>query len=360
MTGKFKKGKMMKTIADLDTPVVIVDIDRLENNINQLQAYLDQHGIANHPHIKTHKIPEIAHKRIRSGAAGITCQKLGEAEVMVQAGIQNILITYNLIGEPKLERLACLAKRATISVTADSAYTVQELSKASALASMEIPVLVEFDSGGNRCGVTHPKDAADLARLITKTPGVQFAGLMTYPTNEHSAPFVRQVKTLLKPHGITVKRVSGGGTPKMWAAHTWGEITEHRAGTYVYGDRHILKAGAMSLPNIALSVKCTVVSRPTPDRGIIDGGSKTFSSDLLDLSGYGFILEYPDAHFYGLSEEHGHVDFSRSQKKPEIAERVTVIPNHCCVVSNLFDQVVGIRNQKIEVVWPIAARGQVI
>jgi D-serine deaminase-like pyridoxal phosphate-dependent protein len=143
----------------------------------------------------------------------------------------------------------------------------------------------------------------------------------------------------------------------MWQAHTHPEVNEHRAGMYVYGDRNILRSGAMKLEECSLSVITTVVSRPTADRGILDGGSKTFSSDLLGLEGHGLILEYPEARFYGLSEEHGHVDFSACQRKPDIGERVTVIPNHCCVVNNLFNQIVGVRHGTVEVTWPVAGRG---
>jgi D-serine deaminase-like pyridoxal phosphate-dependent protein len=341
----------------LDTPVAIVRIDRLERNIAGLQAYLGEHGIANRPHVKTHKIPEIAHMQLRAGAIGITCQKLGEAEVMIQAGIRDIFLPYNLLGTAKLERLAGLLRRAQISVTADSEMVVRGLAGAAQKASATLSVLVEFDTGMGRCGVQSPEQAAALARMIASSPGLHFGGLMTYPSNERTDTFVRATRELLSADGIPVERVSGGGTPRMWQAHTTREVSEYRAGTYVYGDRAIVKSGAMRLEQCAFHVITTVVSRPTADRGILDGGSKTFSSDLLGLEGHGLILEYPEARFYGLSEEHGHVDFAACPRKPSIGERVTVIPNHCCVVSNLFNQIVGIRGETVEVVWPVAARG---
>jgi D-serine deaminase-like pyridoxal phosphate-dependent protein len=182
---------------------------------------------------------------------------------------------------------------------------------------------------------------------------------MTYPCNENTDPFVGETKALLKDHGIAVNRVSGGGSPRMWQAHTQTEVTEYRAGTYIYGDRKLVDSGAMSVDDCALTVITTVVSRPTADRGLLDGGSKTFSSDLLGLEGHGLILEYPKARIYGQSEEHGHVDFSACERKPELGERLTVIPNHCCVVSNLFNQIVGLRHKQVEVIWPVAARGMV-
>ena len=344
-------------IQELDTPVAIVDLDKVEANIKKLQQYLDKHGIANRPHIKTHKIPEIAHMQMRAGAVGITCQKLGEAEVMAQAGIHDILLTYNIMGKSKLERLTHLARRVKLSIAVDSEYTVKGLAKACANAGVQVFVLVEFESGMQRCGVQTPEEAARLARTVVMQQALHFGGLMTYPTSEKTGPFVRETKGLLAKDGIEVEIVSGGGTPRMFQAHTFAELTEHRAGTYVYGDRKIVDSGAMTLEEVAMHVITTVVSRPTPDRGILDGGSKTFSSDLLGLEGYGYILEYPEARIYGQSEEHGHVDFSGCKRKPEIGERVTVIPNHTCVVSNLFENIVGVRNNQSEIVWPVSARG---
>jgi D-serine deaminase-like pyridoxal phosphate-dependent protein len=344
-------------IDQLDTPVAVVYLDKLETMIAKLQRYLDEHGIANRPHIKTHKIPEIAHMQVRAGAVGITCQKLSEAEVMIQAGLQDVFIPYNIVGDVKLERLMGLARRAQISVTADSETVVRGLSAAARRAGLTLPVLVECDTGGNRCGAQSPQAAADLAGLIAKSPALHFGGLMTFPTKEGTNVFLRETKKLLAAQGIPVERVSGGGTPCMWQAHTNSEITEHRAGTYVYGDRYIIKSGAMQLEECAFRVITTVVSRPTAKRGILDAGSKTFSSDLLGLEGHGLLIEYPKARFYGMSEEHGHVNFSDCESGPEVGERVTVIPNHVCTVTNLFDEIVGVRGDEVELIWPVAARG---
>ena len=344
-------------IDQLETPVAIVDLDKLEANIKRFQAYLDQHGIANRPHIKTHKIPEIAHMQLAAGAVGITCQKLGEAEIMAQAGVTDIFLPYNLFGEAKLERLTHLARRVNISLTADSDAIVRGLAAAARSAGLNLTVLVEFDGGGQRCGVQSPEAAAELARTIARSSSLRFGGLMTYPTNERTDDFVRATKELLLADGIPVERVSGGGTQCMWQAHAHPEVNEHRAGMYIFGDRYTLKNGAIELGDCAFKVITTVVSRPTADRGILDGGSKTFSSDLLGLENHGLILEYPEARFYSMSEEHGHVDFGPCGRKPAIGERVTVIVNHCCPVANLFNQLVGVRGDTVEVIWPVAARG---
>jgi D-serine deaminase-like pyridoxal phosphate-dependent protein len=170
---------------------------------------------------------------------------------------------------------------------------------------------------------------------------------------------VRQTKALLADDGIVVERVSGGGTPVMWQAHNHQEVTEHRAGTYIYGDRGMVNAGALQWEDCALRVIATVVSRPTADRGILDSGSKSLSADLFGLAGHGYIVEYPQARLYGLSEEHGHVDFANCPTKPQIGERVSIIPNHCCLVTNLFNEIVAMRNNEVEVIWPVAARGHV-
>lgn len=352
-------NKLVMAIDDLETPAVLVDLDRVEANITRLQVYLDQHDVANWPHVKTHKIPSLAHMQLKAGAAGICCQKVSEAEVMVDAGIENILIPYNIVGDAKVKRLMRLARRARVSVTADSAETVNGLSVGARAAGIILSVLVEFDSGAGRCGLSTPGEAAALARRIDRLPGLRFGGLMSYPNMERTDGFVRQTRQLLNGDGIVVERVSGGGSPCMWQVHLHPEVNEHRAGTYVYGDRAMLRSGAMELADCAMHVLATVVSRPKPDRGILDSGSKSLSSDLSGLQGYGLILEYPEARVYALSEEHGHVDFSDCSQKPAVGERVTVVPNHCCAVTNLFDQVIGVRDGKIEVVWPVAARGKV-
>ncbi len=344
-------------INDLETPVATINLDRVEANINKFQQYADAHKIANRPHIKTHKIPAIAQMQLNAGASGITCQKLGEAEVMARAGITDIFIPYNIIGASKLERLAALIKVANISVTVDSEYTAKGLSQMAQRHGVELPVLIEFDTGGQRCGVQTPDQADALAWTIACLPGLRFGGLMTYPANDHTDPFVQQVRDLVGKRGLQVEQVTVGGTPGMWKAHTHKQITEYRVGTYVYGDRYTVKSAVQTVDDCAMRVITTVVSRPTADRGILDGGSKTFSSDLLGMEGHGLILEYPEAKFYGLTEEHGHVDFSACTRMPEIGERVSVIPNHCCVVTNLFNQVVGVRGDQVEVEWPVAARG---
>jgi D-serine deaminase-like pyridoxal phosphate-dependent protein len=346
-------------INELETPVPVVDLDILESNIARLQTYLNEHGIANRPHIKTHKIPAIAQMQIDVGAIGITCQKVGEAEVMADAGIRDIFLPYNIIGKSKLARLMALAKRLNLSVTTDSEVVARGLSNAAKGAGLTLTVLVECDLGMGRCGVQYPDRATELARVIAKLPNLHFGGLMTYPNSAGLDDFVNETRSQLVSDKIEVERISGGGTAVMWQAHTHTTLTEHRAGMYIYGDRLTLRSGAVTLDTCSLRVLATVVSRPTQDRGIIDAGSKTLSMDLYGLENYGYICEYPDAKIYNLSEEHGHVDFSAYEHKPEIGERLSIIPNHCCAVTNLFDEVVAKRKDQVESTWKVSARGKV-
>src|ERR1044071_59310 len=202
-------------IDELETPVPVVDIDRMEANIARLQVYLDEHHIANRPHIKTHKIPAIAQRQMDAGAVGITCQKVSEAEVMADAGFSDIFIPYNIVGAAKLNLLIALAARTTISVTADSAVVCDGLSAAAQRAGLTLTVLVECDMGAERCGVQSPLEAAALARYIASRPNLHFGGLMTFPTNDHLEDFVRATRTLLEEDHLSIERVSGGGTPAM-------------------------------------------------------------------------------------------------------------------------------------------------
>jgi D-serine deaminase-like pyridoxal phosphate-dependent protein len=345
-------------IDDLDTPAFVVDLDVMEANLQAAQRYLDQHGLVARPHVKTHKIPAIAQMQIAAGAAGLTCQKIGEAEVMAAAGLRDLFLPYNIVGAAKLERLVALARAVTLSVTVDSETVARGLSAAFNLAGLELPVLVECDTGGARCGAPTPDAAADLAQTIARLPGLRFAGLMTYPSSPAFDPFMAAARQRLAAVGLGPERVSGGGTPTLYSAHTYREVTEYRAGEYLYGDRSHLVSGNMPLERIAARVITTVVSRPTPARAILDAGSKALSGTLRrGLQGHGYVVEYPDASLYDLTEEHGHADVSACPRPPEVGERVSVLPNHVCLVSNLFTHLHGVRNGVVEVVWPIAARG---
>ena len=347
-------------LEDLDTPVLTVDLDRVERNIASMQSYCDRHGFALRPHIKTHKLALLAHMQRQAGAIGITCQKLGEAEVMAAAGLDDILITFPLVTAAKAERLATLARQVRVAVVGDSDVVARCLSTTLAREGLDVEFLVECDTGFRRTGVQTPGEAADLAEFVAAQPGLRFGGLMTYPTIPESGPWIAAARRAIEQRGLEVQRVSGGGTDNARRTHEIGEITEIRAGVYIYGDLTCVAAGSVSEEDCALRVRSTVVSRPTRDRAILDAGSKTLTGDLAPGSpGYGLILEYPGATIYDLSEEHGHVAVDPSMRGPEVGEVVTVIPNHACPVSNLHDEVVVHRGGRVVGILPVTARGKV-
>jgi D-serine deaminase-like pyridoxal phosphate-dependent protein len=347
---------------DLDTPCVLIDLDRVETNLKRVQDFADAHRLKLRPHIKTHKIPRFALRQIELGAIGITCQKLGEAEVMADAGVKDIFLPYNILGDRKLARLRALADRVTISVTVDSELTIAGLSRAFADAPQPLPVLVECDTGMGRCGVQTPDEALALARAIDAAPGLVFAGLMTYPAAgkvEANAVWLASAVALLKREGLPPSIVSNGGTPDINRAAEVAAATEHRPGTYIYLDRYQVAKGVGALDDCALTVLTTVVSRPTDNRAVIDAGSKALTSDTLGLDGFGLVVGYPDAIIRSLSEEHGVIDVSGCARKPALGERLRIIPNHACVVSNLFDEVTLISKDTVVETIPVAARGRV-
>ena len=342
---------------DLDTPTLVADLDVLERNIEGMATLCRQIGIPLRVHSKTHKVPEIAKLQVAAGSQGITCQKLGEAEVMVDAGIDNILIPYNIVGKPKLKRLTALVKRAQVTVALDSEVTATGISEQAIADGCVVPVIVELDTGSGRCGVQSPQAAQRLAQQIVKMPGIDFQGVMTYPSNVRAKPFITETLDLLASDGIPVNIISGGGTGSEATSKELG-CTETRSGSYVYEGITRIGNSEMLMPErCVLRVIVTVVSTPTPERIIIDGGQKTFAS--YPPTPYGHIIEHPDAKIYGMSVEHGHVDVSECSHQFKVGEQLSVIPLHQGMTSNLHDELVCIRGDKIEAIWQIAGRGKV-
>lgn len=352
---------MATTIAELETPCVLIDLDRVEANLSRAQAHANASGYKLRPHIKTHKLPQFARRQLELGAAGITVQKLGEAEVMADAGLTDIFLPYNIMGGTKLARLKALNARVTLSVTADSPDTVAGYA-ATFAAEQPLTVLVECDTGTRRAGVQTPAQALALAQQIRLAPGLRFGGLMTYPPAgkaDEAEAWLREAVDLLTKAGIEVPRVTSGNTPDMWRS-AQSVVTERRPGTYIYFDRMQVALGAASWEDCALSVLATVVSRPTPTRAILDAGSKALSSDLAGdkAPGYG-IVAGTDLVLARLNEEHGIIEMPAAFDSPRIGDRVRVIPNHACVVSNLFNVVHLVRGDTVVETVPVAARGRV-
>jgi D-serine deaminase-like pyridoxal phosphate-dependent protein len=342
----------------IDTPAAVVDLDRLERNLGRWQAYCDDAGLRNRPHVKTHRCVEIARLQLGLGAHGITCQKLGEAETMVAAGIDDVLIPYNLVGESKLKRLGALMRRAKVAVTVDDAALLPGLAGAAADAGTPLSVLVECDTGQGRAGAQTSADAVELARAVAGASALDFEGFATYPVSPGTTSFLAAAVEGARAAGLEPRTVSAGGTPTMWSAAALTPlIGEYRVGNYAFYDRNSVAAGAADLDDVALTVHATVVSRPTRSRAILDAGSKSLSSDLGPDNTMGLIVEAPASRIVRLNEEHAYVEVADGDSLP-LGRRVRIVPNHACVVANLFDELILERGGGVEGAWSVAARGR--
>lgn len=346
-----------KTLQDLETPSVLIDLNRMEANIAVMQKRCDELGIQFRPHIKTHKIPDIARRQIEVGAVGIACQKVSEAEVFAAAGFDDIQIPYNIVGKRKTRRLAELAKRAKVCVTVDSQAVINGIAEAAQERGAAISMLVELVSLGERTGTT-PADALALARHIRATDKLRFAGVMIYPSDAAVRPRLLETLDLLAEAGIPAETISGGGSGAISQAHLLPELTELRVGTCIFWDWNSVKAGYASFEQCAMRVRATVVSANEASRVILDSGSKAINSETIDGQ-FGRILEYPQARLHKVNEEHGYVDCRACQNLPAVGEIVHIIPVHTCVVTNLHNQLYGHRGDAIEIIWDVAARGMV-
>jgi D-serine deaminase-like pyridoxal phosphate-dependent protein len=340
-----------------------------------MAAYAQGRKLNVRPHTKTHKIPAIARMQAEAGCRGITVAKVGEAEVMAAAGLDDILVAYPVLGSGRLERLAALARERRLLVALDSPVTASAISAAAARAGSEIGLLVEVDVGLRRCGVGTAAEAEALAQHIESLAAVRFAGINIYPGHvwappDQQGPALAEVSAMLcgvleRLHaaGFKCEVVSGGSTPTAYNSHHVAGLTEIRPGTYVFNDRNTLGLGACTVEDCALRVMVTVVSDAVPGRAIIDGGSKTFSGDRWlsgDKMGCGLLPEHPDIRFESMSEEHGHLDVSQARHKPRVGDRLSVIPNHVCTCVNMHDRVYYHRRGAIEGAWTVEGRGKVI
>jgi len=337
---------------DVVTPAAIVDLDRLDDNLARWQAHCDRAGLANRPHVKTHKCVEIALRQLELGAVGVTCQTLHEAEVMVRAGIRDVVLPYNVVGERKLRQLSALLSHATVRVSADDAALLPGLASAAAGAGRELGVLVDCDTGLGRTGVTSPEAAAELGRQVAATGGLRFDGLLTYPAPPGAREFLGRAAELLERQGLVPSIVSAGGTPAMWQSPELAPVVnEYRVGTYAFHDRATVAAGAASLDEVALTVAATVVS-VRDGRAILDAGSKALSSDRGPDENFGLVLEAPESKLHRLNEEHGYLALAPGERVA-LGVQVRIVPNHACVVANLFEELIIVRNGQPETRWAV-------
>jgi D-serine deaminase-like pyridoxal phosphate-dependent protein len=359
-------------VSEIDTPALVVDLDIMERNLARVAGYAREHGLRLRPHTKTHKSTRIGRRQLESGAAGLTVAKVSEAEVMLGAQPEDMLIAFPVVGRPKLDRLMEVARKTRVTVALDSLEAARPLSEAARAARVEIAVLVEIDAGLGRVGVA-PGEALGLAQCVRKLPGLAIEGLAFYPghiklMDETGRAAMQEVGQLLagllaefQRAGVPVKIVSGGSTPTLFHSHTLPEMTEIRPGTYVFNDLNTVRSGGCAMEDCAASILATVVSTARPGQMIVDGGSKTFSSDRPvngpDVT-FGEVAEAPGARFHKMNEEHGFVDVSRVERRFAVGDRVHIVPNHICVAVNLHERVYGIRGDRVEEVWQVEGRGK--
>jgi D-serine deaminase-like pyridoxal phosphate-dependent protein len=360
-------------IRELDTPALLIDLDIFERNLARVGDYAHKHGLRLRPHTKTHKSPVVGRKQLASGAVGLTVAKVGEAEVMLRSETPDMLVAYPVIGRGKLDRLMQVAKKTRLTVALDSMHAAHQLSDAARAAQVIIGVLAETDVGLGRVGVTPGQELIGLARGIHRLPGLSFEGVTFYPghikdVGEHGRRQLQELSQIVgsilcdfQNAAIPVKIVSGGSTPTLYYSHEIPGLTEIRPGTYVYNDVNTVESGACGWEDCAASILVTVVSTSRPRQIIVDGGSKTFSSDRLAHSSevtFGRIVEAPECAFRKMNEEHGYLDVTGVQEQFAVGDRLQIIPNHICVAVNLHERVYGVRKGEVQEIWEVEGRGK--
>ncbi|HEV8446475.1 MAG TPA: alanine racemase [Gemmatimonadaceae bacterium] len=364
----------MHPISELETPVPVVDLDRLGRNLDRAAAYATQHGLSLRPHIKTHKSPRIAMEQLTRGAVGLTCATPFEAEVM--SGVcRDLLVAFPPVGSARAGRIAALPDDVRVTVALDSIESVQMIADAARAADRAICVYVELDLGMHRVGVPVVDDAIAIARAVRAEPPLEFKGIAFYPGHIREAvgsPQSAKLESLSKSVGDIIDAfdraglrpdvVSGGSTPTLWNTHEVRGVTEFRPGTYVYNDRTTAEIGACAWDDCAFTVLATVVSTAVPNQAVVDAGSKALGREPMRgtdaAGGFGALFDRPEVVVASMSEEHGILDLSKTAWRPAVGERVRVVPNHVCVVVHLNDVVVGARGNDVETTWPVAARGR--
>jgi D-serine deaminase-like pyridoxal phosphate-dependent protein len=364
----------MTDITELETPALLVDLERMERNLDRAAEYAQRHGIALRPHIKTHKSPALAREQVDRGAVGLTCATPYEAEVMSEA-TDDLLVMYPPVGPQRASRLAQLAKRVRLTIALDSEIAARDLSRAAVDAGSDVQVLVELDAGMHRVGVPSVEDAVTLARKIMAMPHLDVAGIAFYPGHVRGpigahgpqlaelSQLVTDAKRAFAGAGIPLRIVSAGSTPTLWRTHDIAGVNEMRPGTYIFNDRTTSAIGACAPEDCALTVLATVVSTAVPGQAVIDAGAKALGREPMrgaEADGFGALRDHPDIVVKSMSEEHGILDLSRSSWRPRVGDRVRVVPNHVCIVVHLADVVYGVRGDDDAVVssWPVAARGR--
>ncbi len=362
-------------ISELETPALLIDLERMERNLCRVAQYAKEHALRLRPHTKTHKIKAIGKRQLDLGAAGLTVAKVGEAEVMVETGTPELLVHYPVIGTSKLRRLTEVARRTRVTVALDSVQAARQLADACRAARVTVGVLVEADVGMHRCGVAVGEELVNLAQAVDRlAPHIKLEGATCYPghiraySEEHRrlldelAADIARITDDFRAAGLPLNILSAGSTPLVFQSHQFPGVTEIRPGTYVFCDVNCVRSRMATLDDCAVTILTTVISAARPGYLMIDGGSKTFSSDRLAGSNemtFGYVTEAPEAVIYAQNEEHGYVDVRKCDREFQIGDRLRVIPNHVCVAMNLQNQVYGVRGDEVEVTWKVDARGMI-
>jgi len=354
----------------LDTPCLVIDLDRVEANIRRLQAELDSAGVALRPHFKTHKLVPVARLQLQAGAAGITTGTLGEAEVLADAGIDDVFVAYPVLAVgPKASRVRSLHERVRLAVGVDSADGARSLAAAVRETARPLDVLVELDAGIHRTGVRGPDEAVVVASAA-RAAGLRVRGVFTHGGHSYAGPdaapsaaadevrVLTEAAEALAAAGIELETRSAGSTPTRIAAARPG-VTEIRAGTYVLNDHQQVVLGSAASADVAAHVASTVVSRPAPDRAVLDAGAKSLTKDRAEyLTGFGHGAAYPHAILDRVYDYHGRLVSTNGSPLPELGDIVMVQPNHVCPVVDLFDEAVITRDGRVVDRWRIDGRGR--
>jgi D-serine deaminase-like pyridoxal phosphate-dependent protein len=358
-------ARVGQRLEEVDTPALVVDLDAFERNTQVLQNTVAGKGVRVRAHAKTHKCPEIARRQVAAGAIGVCCQKVSEAEAMVEGGIADVLVSNEVVGAPKIARLAELARRAKLGVCVDSLQGVRELRAAGA----KLDVYIELEVGMGRCGVAPGEPAVALAKEIAVS-GLRFAGLQAYNGRaQHMRTMderrdaiafaerkIRETKDLLKRQGIECPIVTGAGSGTFMFEVGSGAWNEIQPGSYVFMDvDYARNEWAPPLPRFehSLFVLATAMSRPSDSVAIVDAGLKASSVD----SGMPGVWSRPGLAYTKASDEHGWIEASAGTKAPALGEKLLLVPGHCDPTVNLYDWYVCIRKGVVEALWPITARG---
>jgi len=360
------------SLDEVDTPALIVDLDAFERNLKRLAERVAGKGVRLRPHAKTHKCPVIALKQVELGAVGVCCQKVSEAEAMVLGGVRDVLVTNEVVGKQKLRRLMGLASMARIGVCVDDPAQIVDLEAAAGEAGIELPVHVEINMGGNRCGVEPGEPVLRLARQIGDSRHLRFAGLQAYHGSaQHLRTWEERqqaiagavnkaaaTRDLLAANGIACDNITGAGTGTFEFEAASGVYTELQCGSYIFMDadygRNLERDGKpVHSFEPSLFVWATVMSRPTDDRAIVDAGLKALAFD----SGPPTVWDEPAATYERASDEHGRLGITSATNRLKLGDKVRLVPGHCDPTVNLYDWYVGIRGDRVEALWPITARG---